>query len=735
MAGRSKTQLDPISPRESGCSSCVLLFSALALLATSACGTGFDEDATGPDYAPEFRSRRPAAAIRLVELPARIRGEARGDAGQLMRWQNAAAPNPEIDVSNATPTSLSLSFGALEDVGALEIALVSGGARRLEVIPAVEGDLNQAEIRLRRIEIPLEKSREPNTEVLLRADLSETLNGNWGDAGRNGRLLGLTLRLVDATTPDAELRSVALFRVGSTRHPYAARSVIHEQRGVMRPTWQVRDGASAEFDLDLPEAVSGGFELRWYDASQGADSARLTEVLVDGSVVAERRLEGAASWNAQRLSLARWRGGSMVVRLSVQGEGVGLFGDPQVVSLAPESPPADVILYMIDTLRADHLGIFGSSARNASPEIDRLASEGLRFSMTLSQSSWTKPSIVTLMSGILPTTHRVGASTISDRVPATVDLVQERFRRAGWRTGSFAANPMGSSLSALERGFDVAIPPRYWRGRTDLGEHPSALQLEEAFLRWLEDEPDRPYFAYIHTLEVHQHTSAVPNEGERKYVAAVRAADRSLGRLLDELARRERLADLLLIVVADHGQAYGRRQGHGTSLLQDQIHVPLIFWSSWRIPKGEISVPVGLVDVAATLLELFGLPAFPESEGESLLALAADPSSSRRQPVPSALLRFPHAPKAPQRFSLVTPDGKKVIARDDGATVAFDLRMGPDGTANRRIQAPDLQRELARRVEGYERAAEEFRERHGQAAIGGIAVGELERLRALGYLE
>ena len=159
------------------------------------------------------------------------------------------------------------------------------------------------------------------------------------------------------------------------------------------------------------------------------------------------------------------RGGA---RFRQDGSGTGLFGNPRIIQSQSGQRAKDVLVYLIDTLRADRLGAGGGPAPGVSPTMDRLAREGAWLDLVLSSSPWTKPAIATLMSGILPTTHRVGAGTYTDRMPGTVALVQERFRAAGWRTGSFSASPLGSTLSALERGFDAAYPPRHWMASGNL---------------------------------------------------------------------------------------------------------------------------------------------------------------------------------------------------------------------------------------------------------------------------
>jgi arylsulfatase A-like enzyme len=420
-------------------------------------------------------------------------------------------------------------------------------------------------------------------------------------------------------------------------------------------------------------------------------------------------------------------------------------GQQTTRSLQAASPMAertrapDVLVYMIDTLRADRLGVGGSNAPAVSPTIDRLARTGAWFEMALSSSPWTKPAIATLMSGILPNTHRVGAGSYTDRMPPTVALVQERFRAAGWRTASLSASPLGSTLSALDRGFAAAFPPRFWRGRAELDMNPSASQLSAALLDWIDEEPDQPFFAYVHTLEVHEwklprYQRDLPDQ-YTSYDAAVRQADLQLGRLLDELEQRGRQDDLVIVVVSDHGESWGDHglPSHGFGLFQSQIHVPLVFWSGRGLSPERISTPVSLADLAPTLLDGFGLPPLAEADGRSLAGyLRGDPLEHR--PVLSSLLRFVWAPEAPQQFAVTTPQQLKLIRTTGSPERAFDLVIDPRETHPLEHPTAATAHELDRMLADQARRAAAFRSRHGDGAPGAVTHDDVERLRALGYL-
>jgi arylsulfatase A-like enzyme len=374
--------------------------------------------------------------------------------------------------------------------------------------------------------------------------------------------------------------------------------------------------------------------------------------------------------------------------------------------------------------------------------LDRLAREGLLFARAISTSAWTKPAIPTLMTGLHPAAHGVGETSYTDRLPASVPLLQDALRAAGWRAGSFAANPLGSTLSGLERGFGAAYTPRHWRGAIGDLANPEAAQLHAALLAWLDEEPDLPFFAYVHTLEPHEweraRYAADPPRGWDPYDAAVHDADRRLGELLRELDSRGRRT--LLVVVSDHGESLGEHgvKNHGTTLFQPELHVPLLFWAAGELPPMTVTEPVSLQDVAPSILELVGLPALPQANGESLASFPREgraPARAAPAGVSSELGRYVWTPTAPRGHSLVAPDGGKRIELEGAAAVGYDLTADPCEVR----PLPGIAEQLAagqtshRTLESAARAR--FVERHGTGAAGPVDAGAVEQLRALGYVE
>ena len=698
--------------------------------------------------------RRPA--LRLVELPGEVTfatgtagasGKEAGDASPpLARFdREALASWPRRQQAGALVIeSPPLGAHGLAGAGSLELRLAPGGATRVALVPLAQGGQGMGEQRaLRSLEVSLERDADPDAPVDLAIDLNEALHGNFGDAGREGRLAGLEIVLPGADPERVVLHALAVEARRPLPAGVPAAAIVADHQGELRSAWAVKAGARVELELQVP---SGAPELRWLDAATRDTGERRVEIVYDGeaSVLAREAPtpeDLGAPWTSRRAALSRFAGERVRLRLAVEGSGVGFFGEPTVLDAEEhdEGTP-DVVVYLIDTLRADHLGAGGSTLAGVSPTIDRLASEGVSFRRAQSSSPWTKPAIATLMSGILPLTHQVGATSYTDRMPSSVPLLQERFRSAGWRTGSFSASPLGSTLSALERGFDSAFPPRFWQGRARLDANPSADQLHAALLAWIDEQPDRPFFAYVHTLEVHEwklprYRNALP-EGWSAYDAAIRDADRQLGALLAALASHDR--PLVVVLVSDHGESWGDHglPSHGFGLYQSQIQIPLVFWKSGdaALAPAAVTTPVSLSDLAPSLLDGLGLPRLDESDGVSLAPLLAGRGLDRG-PVLSALLRFVWAPDAPRQYAVTTPEQVVSIRPEGGPERAYDLVIDPQEQRPLAQPDPALARTLDALLASQAERARAFRARHGAVVPGPVTADDSDRLRALGYLE
>jgi len=690
----------------------------------------------GGDMGFESWTRPAAPALDLLRLRGEVEGPSPSDPGVARRFtEEDVATWSRTEIGRTVRLTSPILDPPVSDASRLRMVLRPGEVERIAVVPSPQPDIDQRVRAQRAVEFTLDPQGDPDRAVVVTSALDTVLNENWSDYTRApAGLCRLEVSLPADAAATAQIEAITIEGPEARFATAAAGIRTVDRAGILHPAWYVHAGSRVRIGLEVPQ---GRPELRWYDASEGA-ATREVWVHAAGERLPLATGAGAGEpWAHRVASLAPWAGTPVEIEFEVTGTGLGFFGSPRVVPSGPPSTTPNVVLYMIDTLRADHLGAWGSPVPGVSPNLDRLAAEGTQFGLAITSSPWTKPAIPTLLSGVWATTHQVGATTYADRVPESVPLVQERFGDAGWRTGSFSSSPLGSTLSALERGFDTALPPVHWRGQIGVLGHVTAEQLHEALLDWIGEEPDRPFFAYVHTLEVHGWRRQLyhePPEPLSPYDFAVQDTDRQLGGLLSALEARGGLDQTLLVVLSDHGESFGDHgvRGHGTSLFHSQLHIPLVFWAGEALPAMTVTDPVGIADVAPTLLDLFGLEPLPESDGRSLVPYFEPGGVPVHEWVPAARLRYVWQPGAPRIYAMMDGRGRKLV-RQDASEWPFDLAADPCETRTTGAIPLALREHLDDWLAGQAEEAEAFRRTHGPVT-GAIDAEDVAALRALGYL-
>jgi arylsulfatase A-like enzyme len=433
--------------------------------------------------------------------------------------------------------------------------------------------------------------------------------------------------------------------------------------------------------------------------------------------------------------------------------------------------PRGVIVVCIDTLRADHLSAYGY-ARATSPRLAALARRGTLFENALSAAPWTVPAVGSLLTSLYPGEHGAAVEgevrQLDEQTPAQlrpeVQTLGDLLHRAGLRTALFSGNPY--LWGRFQRGFDAAVAERQ-----------SATELTDRAVAWLRAKPGKPFFLYLQYMDLHQpiepsapyadrfaaevggERGSEPRDGsfERQsdledlafrrfrahkialYDGALLYVDAEVGRLLDALGHGE---DTLVVVTSDHGEEFWdhaeaeRHQGgdprgvwgvgHGHTLFQELLHVPLIvagpgFPADRRVPCG-----VSLLDVAPTVLSALRLPARPEMRGATLARFRDDGAGCQQAPLAAESPAY-----GPETRALVW-NGWKLIERAGAGPALFDLARDP-------TERHDLAGCRPRALEALSGLlAHEHAPRPG--VLGGrrdVVPPDLEtsrQLRALGYL-
>jgi len=419
------------------------------------------------------------------------------------------------------------------------------------------------------------------------------------------------------------------------------------------------------------------------------------------------------------------------------------------VSEPPATPP-NVLVYVLDTLRADHLGAYGNPLVET-PHFDRVAAEGVTFERVYAPTSWTRPAMATLFTGVEPGAHRI--ETRNDVLPDAVLTLPEILKQHGYATAYLTANPNAGSLFGFAQGVDEMgemyaqqnkdyIDPRERMAKSDA--------VTDRALAWLDTVGEQPFALIVLSIDPHFPYSAPEERVEREkaktpldlesptkddyrnaflapYRAEIGFNDASFGRLIGRLESTGRLDDTIVVVTADHGEEFfehGKFQ-HAKSLYDEVLHVPLIvrFPGTDRIePGSRDAIPARLADVLPTVLDLAGIDAPAGLEGQSLVA-----AGRQRPPSVYARLRI-------DGFDLdavLDYPWKLVHDRKTGESAVYRLDADPLEAA-----PVDDPAELARLQSLLETHVAAERERAADAPHAPELPPEVqETLKALGYVE
>ncbi len=438
---------------------------------------------------------------------------------------------------------------------------------------------------------------------------------------------------------------------------------------------------------------------------------------------------------------------------------IAMLAGPLWLACAAEPGPPNVLLYVVDTLRADSLGCYGNPVVET-PGVDRLAREGTLFEDVWAQSSWTRTSVASLLTSLYPAAH--GARERFDVLSPGALLLSEILQGAGYRTGFVTSNPNLGSAFGFDQGFGdfVELYGRREPGFVKVAE--LATRADEVTRRaaaWI-DASDEPFFLAVVTIDPHSpytpparfdryadgSKSAATGSGEwlrrrdlgpedrdrirSLYDAEVAANDEAFADLIDHLRRMGRLDRTIVVFTSDHGEEFWEHgeRGHGLALYEESIRVPLVLRYPPAVAAGmRVARPVQSVDVAPTILELVGLPAPAVLDGRTLFA--------PREADAFASLRL----RGHNHLALREGPWKLIWDLTSDKQQLFDLSRSPDERHDVASEQPERTRELAARAaDRVVQGERSFRALSGGGTAPRISPEELSEeertlLDALGY--
>lgn len=431
----------------------------------------------------------------------------------------------------------------------------------------------------------------------------------------------------------------------------------------------------------------------------------------------------------------------------------------------------NVVLLIVDTLRADYLGAYGDP-RNLSPNIDAVAADGAVYD-AFGQSSWTKPSVATILTSLYASSH--GAMSKPSVLPDVTTLA-DALQEYGYSTAGFVSNINLAPSFNFQQGFDeyTYLAPDYLFGAAEsssklviysilrvvnfklfkdrwVGQYyQDSRTVNDLALPWLERHRDDRFFLLMHYMDPHDPYFTHPYDGrgiarvenqnppaelaaemKELYAGEIRYMDESFGALVDDLRRLGLYENTMIVITADHGEEFQEHGGwwHGTTLYNEQIAVPLVI----KYPEGfEVPArPEGvarLLDISPTILAATGASVPEPWQGEDLSV-----------GIPADRVAFAEEDHEGNIVTAVRKGSMKLIRAQEGnprglpTVELFDVEGDPEEQRNlaidRDVEVADLDEEIIAISTG---AAD-----HAVAGGGDVEMDDAtrERLRALGYIE
>jgi arylsulfatase A-like enzyme len=507
---------------------------------------------------------------------------------------------------------------------------------------------------------------------------------------RPGTMAGKYLLVRPVSAKDARFEIEFVRVVSQREHRALVPSGIGWQGlgGIYRESIVSRSPEVFSIEADIPSNS-------WLDVNLGTtDFEPVTFQITAGSggseeTILKRTITTPQRWEPVSVDLARFAGtNTLRFSLAVKEERrIGFWGTPAIrirgaqpqtgpaaAALGGAAPPRGVIYLMCDTLRKDHLGLYGYE-RETAPHLRQLAEQSTVFLDNISQATWTKASTPSIMTSLNPLSTQVHGTP--DRLSASATTIAEVFRDAGYATVSFSSTGFTGRMTNLHQGFEEL------HESASMGDQPTyraktARAYVDRAIEWIESHPDTAFFMYLHVFDPHhqyeprppyaaafndpalrdeheqeRETSrkfihqemrgrGLPNPEELKkagldaekwvkyerdwYDGSILGMDAEVGRLVQRLRTLGIENDTLLVFFSDHGEGFGEHGSmwHGYTGYGEMSGVPMMFHRPGVIPPGlKISETVRNLDLMPTVLDLSGLPIPEGAQGQSLVPLMA----------------------------------------------------------------------------------------------------------------
>jgi len=403
---------------------------------------------------------------------------------------------------------------------------------------------------------------------------------------------------------------------------------------------------------------------------------------------------------------------------------ISLFLDIYLLNYAPSFVPKEelkgypnILFIEIDTLRADHLGLYGYPV-NTTPNIDELAKDAVVFDMAIGPAAGSQPSTSSMAIGKYLSRHGTIVS-LNAELDIKETTLAETLKAKGYITAGFVSGVYIKAKYGLAQGFDTyndrmdffewvhtfdtfslretlsTFIPNYnsLMGQNTIKTEP---EVNEEVFKWLKkNNKYQPFYLYVHYIGPH---SAVPKLKKfdnpsnetlglifKFYDAAIKYTDSNVEKLLNKIDELGIKDNTIIIITADHGQDfYDHGILGGESMFQSMIHIPLIIRYPGELNAQRIRTPVSTIDIFPTLLDMLDIEIPEDIDGVSLLPLMKGEGTYGREFVASETYGRPGIEDALQQIAIIKGDWKLIEIRgsDILSPGLYNLRTDPNEQRN-----------------------------------------------------
>ena len=439
----------------------------------------------------------------------------------------------------------------------------------------------------------------------------------------------------------------------------------------------------------------------------------------------------------------------------------------------------NVLLIGIDTFRADHVSCLGYG-RKTTPAIDRLAAEGVKFTSAFATSSWTTPTVMSVLTSLYPGVHQTTDS--SKQLPPEVQTLATILKSNGYATAGFVSNPCIENRYGHSRGFDLYDDYSVGldQGANVFGNNdqvsysaPTSETVNRIALKWLETNHEKPFFMFVFYIDPHYdyvppppynmafdpnysgtidgrgiasepRTSVRPGQRDLEHIIAlydgdILYTDSYVGKLLDKFREYHLLDNTLVVVFGDHGDEFYEHgsTAHAHTLYNELVHIPIIMRLPPAMPANkQIDALVSQVDIMPTILDYLGIKNTGIMQGLSLRPVI----EGKQKKLHDAVYAEVSAYKDKTYASVVTENMKFIYDLNSSRNrQLFDLAIDKNEKVNLYNRLADaaqvpLESQLSAWLSNNQEVGQSLR--RGQKAIARPPDDQhLEQLKGLGYVQ